>query len=74
MSRFAIAVIAAAALAGPSLCIAADRSTGSGARTSSFVPRHTNRHVYGAPIQPPIAGRTRTTHHKHAPKKQWAIR
>ena len=74
MSRIAIAILAAVALAGPAQSIAADKPAGGGVKTSSFVPRHrTNRHVYGTPIQKPIVGHARITHHKPAPKKPSSI-
>jgi hypothetical protein len=72
MSRIAIAILAAVALAGSALSIAADRPAG-GVKTSSFVPRHSNRHVYGTPIQKPIVGRARIIHHKPVPKKRSSI-
>jgi hypothetical protein len=63
MTKFAITVLAAV-LVQPALSVAGDKP-------SSFVPHpHTNHHVYGAPIEPALVGHTKTSHHKHAPKKR----
>jgi hypothetical protein len=71
MCKFAITVLAAVTLVQPALSVAGDTPADSGAKPSSFVPHpHTKHHVYGAPIQPAIAGHTKTSHHKHAPKKR----
>ena len=65
MMKFAITVLAVV-LVQPALSVADDKP-------SSFVPHpHTNQHVYGAPIQPALVGHTKTSHHKHAPKKRTA--
>jgi hypothetical protein len=65
MMKFAITVLAAITLVQPALSVAGDNP-------NSFVPHpHTNHHVYGAPIPPPIVGHhAKTSHHKHAPKKR----
>jgi len=71
MTKFAIAVLAAVTLAQPAPSVAGDKPTDSGAKPNSYVPHHhTNHHVYGAPIGPPIVGQRKTPHHKHAPKKR----
>jgi hypothetical protein len=71
MTKFAITALAAVTLMQPALSVAGDKSTDSHAKSSSFVPHpHTNTHVYGAPIQPAIMGHSKTSHHKHTPKKQ----
>jgi hypothetical protein len=51
----------------------ASHPSGARAKASSFAPRarHSGRHVYGAPIQPPIltkrsANRTRSTSRTHS--------
>jgi hypothetical protein len=64
MTKFAIAMLAAAALMQPAISAADDKP-------NSYVPHpHTNQHVYGTPIQPAIMGRAKTPHpHHHAPKK-----
>jgi len=68
MKQFAIIVLAAV-LMQPALS-AADKSTDTRAKPSSFVPHpHSNSHVYGAPIQPAIMGHSKSSHHKHVPKK-----
>jgi hypothetical protein len=70
MTKFAIAVLAAIALMQPALSVAAVQSANSAAKPTSFVPHaHTTQHVYGSPIGPPIMGRAKTSHHRHAPKK-----
>jgi hypothetical protein len=64
MTKFAIAVLAAAALVQPVLSVAGDKP-------SSFVPHpHSNNHVYGSPIQPAIVGRAKISHHSNAPRKR----
>jgi hypothetical protein len=71
MTKFAMAVLAAVTLAQPALSVAGVKPTDSGAKPNSYVPHpHTHHHVYGAPIQPAIVGRAKTSHHKHAPKKR----
>jgi hypothetical protein len=73
MTKFVITVLAAIALVLPALTVAGNRPTDSRAKPSSFVPHpHTKNHVYGAPIQPAVAGHARTSHHKHALKKRSA--
>jgi len=74
MTKFAITVLAAVALAQPAMSVAGDKPTGSGAKPNSYVPHpHTSRHVYGAPIQPAIVGHAKTSHHKQAPKKRSSV-
>jgi hypothetical protein len=63
MTKFAIAILAAATLVQPAMSASVDTP-------NSYVPHpHTYHHVYGAPIQPAIVGRAKTPHHQHAPKK-----
>jgi hypothetical protein len=70
MTTFATAVLAVVTLAQPVLSLAGDYPTSAGAKSASFVPHaHTNHHVYGAPISPPIVGHAKSSHHKHAPKQ-----
>jgi len=70
MTKFAITVLAAITLVQPALSVAGDKSTDARAKPNSFVPHpHTNRHVYGTPIQPAIVGHAKTSHQKHTPKK-----
>lgn len=70
MTKFAIAVLAAATLVLPALSIAGDKPTDSRAKPSSFVPHpHTKTHVYGSPIQSAV-GHAKTSHHKYTPKKR----
>jgi hypothetical protein len=67
MKRFA-SIVLAAPLMLPALSVA--QSTDTRPKPSSFVPHaHSNSHVYGAPIQPALVGHSRTSHHKHTPKK-----
>ena len=71
MTKFAIAVLAAATLVLPALSIAGDKPTDSRAKPSSFVPHaRTKNHVYGAPIQSAVVGHAKTSHHKYTPKKR----
>ena len=68
MKRFA-SIVLAAILMQPALSLAADKSTDSRPKPSSFVPHaKSNTHVYGTPIQPALVG-SKTSHHKHTPKK-----
>ena len=70
MWKFAITVLAVVALMQPTFCVAGAPND-SHPKPSSFVPHpHTNNHVYGSPIQPAIVGHKKTSHQKHAPKKQ----
>jgi hypothetical protein len=71
MNTVASAVLAAITLAGSTLAAAGDKPTDSGSKPSSYVSQpHTNRHVYGSPIEPPIVGRATAPHHTHAHKMQ----
>jgi hypothetical protein len=71
MKQFAIIALAAVTLMQSALAVAGDKSTDSRATPSSLVPHpHTNTHGYGAPIQPAIVGHSKTSHHKHTPKKR----
>ena len=71
MTTIATAVLAAITLAGPTLAAAAGKPTDSGSKPSSYAPGpHTNRHIYGSPIEPRIVGHATASHHTHAQKKQ----
>jgi hypothetical protein len=74
MRKFAIAVLAAVTLGAPAMSGAGDEPSASGKKSISFVPHHSNQHVYGSPIEPPIVGRSKISHHKHASKKRPASR
>lgn len=70
MRTIAITVLAAIMLAGPPLSVAGTTATDAGAKPSSYVPQTgTHSHIYGTPIQPPILGHAKASHHKHAQKK-----
>jgi hypothetical protein len=70
MTKF-VSIALAAALMQPALSVAADGSTDSHPKPSSFVPHpHTQSHVYGSPLQPAIVGHSKASHHKNPPKKQ----
>jgi hypothetical protein len=70
MTKFAIGLIAAVALVQSALSLAGEKLGDSRAKPNSYVPHpHSKRHVYGAPMQPAIAGHSRTSHHTHTPKK-----
>lgn len=69
MKRFA-SIVLVALLMQPPLSLAADKSTDSRAKPSYFVPHaKSNTHVYGTPIQQALVGHSKTSHHKHPPKK-----
>ena len=70
MKTIAGAVLAAITLAGP-LAAAGGNPTGAAPKPSSYVSgSHTNRHVYGSPIEPRIVGRATAPRHTHAHTKQ----
>jgi len=70
MNKFAI-MIAAITLTQAAFAVAAEKSTDSGSKPSSFVPHpHTKTHVYGTPIHPAIVGHSKVSHHKQTPKKR----
>lgn len=69
MKQFALAVLAAV-LVLPELSVATDMSRPTRPKPSSFVPHaRSNSHIYGAPIQPAIVSRAKTSHHKQTPTK-----
>ena len=69
MKTVAGAVLAAITLAGPP-ALAGGNPTDSAPKPSSYVSgSHSNRHVYGSPIEPRIVGRATATHHTHPHKK-----
>ena len=71
MKTLAGAVLAAITLAGPTLAVAGGKPTDSGSKPSSYAPGpKTNRHIYGAPIEPPITGHAKASHQAHANKKK----
>jgi hypothetical protein len=70
MTTIAITVLAAIALAGPSLSVADGKPANTGSKPSSYTPQpRTNNHIYGAPIQSPIVGHAKASRHKHARRK-----
>ena len=72
MKQFAT-VLLAAVLIQPALSAATDKSTDTRPKPSTFVPHpHTNSHVYGTPIQSAIVSHSKSSHHKHTPKKSSA--
>jgi len=74
MTKYVVIVLAAATLMQPALSAGA-QSTDSRPTPSSFVPHpHSNTHVYGTPIQPPIVGHPKSSHHQQTPKKRSASR
>jgi hypothetical protein len=67
MTTIAITVLAAIALAGPSLSVADGKSTNTGSKPSSYTPQpRTKHHIYGAPIQSPIVGHAKASRHAHS--------
>jgi hypothetical protein len=70
VTKIAITVLAAITLAGSTVSVASGEPIDSGSKPSSFAPQpHSNDHIYGAPIGPPIVGQS---HHNHAQKKRSA--
>jgi hypothetical protein len=70
MRTIAIALLAAMTIAGPTLSVAGATAAATGSKPSSYVPHTGNQsHIYGTPIQPPILGRAKPSHHKHTQKK-----
>jgi len=71
MTKIAITVLGALALAGSTLSAASGEPIASGSKPSSFAPQaHSNDHIYGAPIGTPIVGHAKVSHHSHAQKKR----
>lgn len=71
MTNIAITVLAAITLAGSTVSVASGEPIHSGSKPSSFAPQpHSNDHIYGAPIEPPIVGHARASHHNHVQKKR----
>jgi hypothetical protein len=76
MTSFAIIAFAALTVpgtltvSGPALSLG-NHPAECGTKPNSYVPGpHTDRHVYGTPIQPAVAGHAKYSHRKHAPKKR----
>ncbi len=70
MRTIAIMVVAAITLAGPALPVAGATTPAAASKPSSYVPQTgTHSHIYGTPIQPPILGHAKASHHKHAQKQ-----
>jgi hypothetical protein len=71
MTKYALTLLAAVALAQAALSVAGNKPSACDGTTSSFVPHaHSSQHVYGTPIQPAILHHRKTTHHPYAPKKR----
>ena len=71
MTKIAITVLAAITLAGSTVSVASGEPIDSGSKPSSFAPQpHSNDHIYGAPIGPPIVGHAKASHHNHVQKKR----
>ncbi len=70
MRTIAIALLSAMTIAGSALPVAGATTTGAGSKPSSYVPQTgTHSHTYGSPIQPPILGRAKPSHHKHTQRR-----
>jgi len=66
MPKIAFKVLAVAALAGSMASVAGANTASAGSKPSSFAPQaNTNGHVYGTPIDPPIVGHAKSSHHQH---------
>ena len=73
MTKIAITLLAAIALAGSAMSTLRAEPANSRSNPSSFAPQsHSNGHVYGAPIEPPIVGHAKTSHHNPVQKKRSA--
>jgi hypothetical protein len=71
MWKYALALLAAVALAQLAPSAAGNKPSGCDSKTSSFVPHaHSSQHVYGTPIQPAILHRRKTSHRQYTPKKR----
>ncbi len=71
MTKFAITVLAAITLAGSTVSVASGEPIHSGSKPSSYAPQpHSNDHIYGTPIEPPLVGHARASHHNHVQKKR----
>jgi hypothetical protein len=71
MTTIARAVLAAITLLGPTLAVAASGPTEPHSKPSSYAPRpHSDSHVYGTPIGPPIVGHRKPSHHVPARSTQ----
>jgi len=71
MAKIAITVLAAVTLAGSAVSAASGGPIASGSKPSSYAPQpHSNDHIYGAPIEPPIVGHANVSHHSHVQKRR----
>ena len=71
MKAIAIAALAAIALAGSVSSVAGPPQKPHKSKPSSYAPQpHSNHHVYGTPIQPPILGHSKASRHEPVQKKQ----
>ena len=70
MKMLALALLAATTLVGQAEALAEKKPFGCDSPPCSFAPHPGNkRHSYGVPIQPPIVGRAKSSHHKPAHDK-----
>ena len=71
MTKIAITMLAAITLAGSTVSVASGEPFNSGSKPSSLAPQpHSNSHIYGAPIEPPIVGHAKVSHHNQVQKKR----
>ena len=71
MTKIAMPLLAAIALAGSTVSVASGEPVNSGSKPSSLAPQpHSNNHIYGAPIEPPIVGHAKASHHNQVQKKR----
>ena len=71
MKQIAITVLAVITLAASTVSVASGEPIDSGSKPSSFAPQpHSNSHVYGAPIERPIVGHSKASHHNQVQKKR----
>jgi hypothetical protein len=71
MTKIAITVLAAITLVGSMVSVASGEPLNSGSKPNSFAPQHhSNNHIYGAPIERPIVGHAKASHHNQVQKRQ----
>jgi hypothetical protein len=71
MTKIAKTMLAAITLAGPTVSVASGEPFHSGSKPSSFTPQpHSNNHIYGAPIERPIVGHAKPSHHNQVQTKR----